>query len=97
MGDGGSAWALIWLKMKAKADMSGNFKKLWFHNDDLERMRVTGQARCRYVPMGEDEGSEVNIGGDVLDVLFEGGDLTHIEADGQVRGEYLHPQSNEKP
>jgi hypothetical protein len=77
--------------------MSGDQKILWFENDDLVKMRLVGSAECTYEPSDFEEGSRVNIGGDLLDLFFANGELAHIDAQGKVQGVHLQSKAKNKP
>lgn len=79
------------------SEISGDKKTLWFLADELAKMRVDGSAQCRYAPMGDEAGSHVDVGGDILNMLFDAGNLTHLNAEGHVRGEYFQQELDKKP
>jgi len=77
--------------------VSGKKKILWFENDDLVRMLIVGNAICRYVAAGENEGNKVDFKGDTLVLDFDQGKLSHIDVVGNVQGVYLQNKTEKVP
>jgi hypothetical protein len=77
--------------------VSGKMKTLWFENDELVKMLIVGNAVCRYVAAGENEGNKVNFNGDTLVLDFDQSELSHIEVTGDVQGAYLQKKLGNVP
>lgn len=81
------------VKDKGNSRLLGQSKILWFEDDRLVRMRLDGHAVCQYTSQDKSEVGDVDVSGDILDLFFQSGELSRINANGHVKGIYL--QGNE--
>lgn len=77
--------------------VSGNQKMLRFKANELVKMRIVGNAICRYEASGKKEGNQVDFNGDALILDFAQGALSHIDVAGNVQGVYLQNKTENVP
>ena len=70
---------------KTKSLIWGEIQALWFEEQRLLKMIVEHQARCQNIP---EQGEQVFISGDQVSLVFDQGQVKHIQSHGGVRGAY---------